>query len=65
MRKGDNAKGQEGHCACPYCEHELESAEAPFCQLCRVDLQRCRICLAVVEKETTICPRCGAELDQE
>ena len=65
VKMSDVGDAKERHCACPYCEQEVESIEAPFCQLCRVTLHRCAICYAVVGKEATICPRCGAELDHK
>lgn len=49
-------------CLCPFCEEELMGEGSPFCMVCRAIMKYCTTCKIVVEKGSTICPRCGGAL---
>jgi len=59
--KGQNAEKEKR--TCPYCEGQILEAGYPYCKPCGVTLRFCGRCQIVVEREATVCPRCGGELE--
>ncbi len=58
-------KEQPKRHVCPFCEDEIAEAAYPFCQTCRITLQKCSACGKPLAKDTTRCPACGASIKPE
>lgn len=50
-------------CVCPYCK-SLFPAFQDICKFCKVELERCACCGAVMRKDQTACPSCKKEKEQ-
>ena len=59
----EKLKGKEKKRVCPYCEEEIQVAGFPFCKPCGITLRYCVHCQIAVEREATVCPQCGGELE--
>jgi hypothetical protein len=49
-------------CRCPYCDNEMRTRPALFCQPCGARFRACRECGEPVGEEATACPSCGTSL---
>ena len=47
---------------CPYCDVEIMAASFPFCQACKVTIVYCPECRQTVDRDSRVCPHCGAEI---
>jgi hypothetical protein len=63
MVSSKKPKEKEGRCFCPYCDEELLTSPAPYCQPCQVELRYCLKCNIVVERTAKVCPQCGQTLE--
>ena len=63
MEKSKELERKGGRCVCPYCEEELALSAPPYCSPCNVTLLYCAKCEIAVEREATVCPQCGGELE--
>ena len=65
MSKKKEARTEKGQpkCLCPYCEEEIPCSPLPICQPCGVTLRYCAKCQIAVEKEATVCPKCGGPIE--
>ncbi len=61
MNKKKEPKMETGQqkCLCPFCEKEISCSPLAFCGPCGVNLRYCPRCQIAVEREATVCPKCG------
>jgi hypothetical protein len=49
-------------CKCPYCDHEIEVEELPFCGACNIQIVYCKKCGMPIPVNESTCPTCGETL---
>lgn len=50
-------------CVCPYCDAVME-AEAPWCEVCQVEVRFCAVCEEPLPQDASECPGCGAVCEE-
>lgn len=58
----ENNKTVKKHLRCPYCDDDIAELQYPYCQACKLEVNKCPECGKAITAKDEKCPACGASL---